>query len=259
MRRVLACLALVAAAGLVLQAEDFWEKKKFAEWSDKEVRQMITNSPWARRVDVALGGMGEGAGGGRGGRRGGGMGGGGGFPAGGGGGGEGGIEGGGGGGGGAVGPSSGMSQESTSVPRLPVLIRWQSALPVKQAILKARMGAEAATSQDAAKVLERQEQYYVIALSGIPARMLMGGGPDKLKSTIALKIAKLPPVAPLDVKVNAGQGMAEVYLLFPRSQPDAHVITLDDKEVELVAQIGPLDVRRKFRLKDMVFEGKLEL
>ena len=45
----------VLVAGTLVQAEDFWEKKKYAEWTDKEVRQMVTNSPWARRVEIPLG------------------------------------------------------------------------------------------------------------------------------------------------------------------------------------------------------------
>jgi hypothetical protein len=46
-----------------------------------------------------------------------------------------------------------------------------------------------------------------------------------------------------------------VYFLFPRSE----AITLEDKEVEFETKLGPMEIKRKFKLQDMVFGGKLEL
>jgi hypothetical protein len=43
--------------------------------------------------------------------------------------------------------------------------------------------------------------------------------------------------------------------IFPRTDP----ITLDDKEVELDLKLGTMEAKRKFNLKDMVYNGKLEL
>lgn len=252
-------VVLCASAGLGLWAAEFWEKKKFAEWNEKETKQMMTNSPWAKRVDVPLGSPSVGAGrGSRGGGRsrgGGGLGGGGaisGADVTGGGAGLGGMD--------APGrmPGEGGS-EGVSVPTLPLLIRWHSSLPIKQALAKGRWGAEAATSQEAAKLLGRQEQYYIVVISGLPGRVLQGGPAQKLKESTFLKIGKSQSIVALDVQVNPGTPVSDVILVFPRSQPGAHLITLEDKEVEVVSQIGPLDVRRKFRLKDMVFDGKLEL
>jgi len=260
-------IALGISAGACLWAADFWEKKKFTEWSEKEVRQMMTNSPWARRVDVPLGGpavgFGRGGdyGGGGGNSRGGG---GGGFPgpdAGGGGpagGGEG-AGGGGGGGFGGAGRGGGGAPEAGAVPTVPVLIRWQTALPIKQAVAKGRLGGEAATSQEAAALLGRQEEHYIIAISGLPPRMMQGAGVDSVRANSFLKIGKLAPVAAADVKVSMAGSMPELFLVFPRRQQGAHLITLEDKEVELQSRLGPLDLRRKFRLKEMVFDGKLEL
>lgn len=47
-------------------AGDFWEDKQFTEWTEKDVEKMMTNSPWAKQVNVALsiggrGGRGGGA------------------------------------------------------------------------------------------------------------------------------------------------------------------------------------------------------
>jgi hypothetical protein len=245
---------MMAAAALLLQAEGFWVKKKFTEWTDKEVRQIFTNSPWAQRVDVPLG-MGMSGGGGRGrggGGRGRGAGGGGGFSA------EspsaapggGGEEGGFGGGGGGFGGEGGGP-----TPTLSLVVRWQSALPIRQAMVKSRFGAEAATSQEAAKFLTAPAQFYIVAVSGVPGRFLQGAPPEKLKSS-ALRLSKSESIAAADIRVNQGQPFSEVFLMFPRTRE----IKLEDKDVEvLVLGLGSLEVRRKFRLKDMVLDGKLEL
>ncbi len=249
-------------SGAALYAADFWEQKKFPEWTEKEIKKITSDSPWARRVDVPLGvgmagGGGRGRGGGRGKGGGGGMsGGGGGFGA------ESSSPGAGPGGGGAddFGARSSPSGEGPgATPTLPLVIRWQSAMPIRQAIAKARWGAEATTSAEAAKMLARQEQFYIVAIGGVPAGMLAGANPEQLKSAAFLRISKLAPVAAMDVRVNRAQPVSEIFLVFPRSQQGAHVITLEDKEVEVVTNLGRLELRRKFRLKDMVFDGKLEL
>ena len=256
--RVWTVLVALAALGAGLPAEDSWVKKKYSEWTDKEVRQIVSNSPWAHRTDIPLGsamagGGGRGRGRGGGGGRGGGMGAendspGGGF---------GGVAGADSGlGGGGVGGGAAVGGEGPgATPTLPVTIRWQSALPVRQAIAKMRFGAEAATSQEAAKLLQGQQQYYIISISGLPARMLQGMGPQRVKSGSALRLGKSESIAAAEIQVNPGQPTAELFLLFPRTRE----IKLEDKDVEVVSNLGAFEIRRKFRLKEMVFDGKLEL
>ncbi len=223
----------------------------------------MTNSPWARKVDVPVGSPAAGrsrGGGGRGGGR---------TPRAGG---AGDI-----GGGGMVGAESssvrggmtgieaggagaGGGSDGYTVQTIPVAVRWGSALPIKQAMARLRWGSEAATSPGAAKLLARQEEYYIVVISDVPGRLLGEAGPEKLKSSSFLKLGKSEPIAAVNVQVNrATPPFSDIYLAFPRTQPGARAITLEDKEVEVVSRIGSLDVRRKFRLKEMVFEGKLEL
>ncbi len=250
-------VVVVSVCG-VLSAAEFWEGKKFSEWNEKEVRQLMMNSPWARKVDVPVGSpaVGRGRGGGRGGGRA--------------------SRGGGGdfGGGGMVSAESsgvrggatsieggaGEGSDGFSVQTVPVFVRWQTALPIKQAMARFRWGSEAATSAEAAKLLTRQEAYYIVLISGIPGRMLGEVGTEKLKSSSFLKLGRADPIAAVNVQVNrATPPLADIYLAFPRSQPGARAITLEDKEVEVTSRIGSFAVRRKFRLKEMVFQGKLEL
>jgi len=54
--------------------------------------------------------------------------------------------------------------------------------------------------------------------------------------------------------VPSGQGV-DVLIGFPRTA----AIALEDQDVEFASQIGAADVKYKFKLKDMVLKGKLEL
>ena len=64
MRKVIAYLvAAVCLCTLAAAAEDFWVKKKYTQWSEKECTKMLTDSPWAREWSenfVNMAGTGEG-------------------------------------------------------------------------------------------------------------------------------------------------------------------------------------------------------
>ena len=252
--RLILLVALVVSVGF---AADFWSTRDFLEWNEKEVTKMLTNSPWSRTVIVSMGGGGGmGRGGGMGGRGGGA---GGGPPAGGGGFGGGGTGGGGGtqtpgtyGGGGMGGPGGGGPGMQRNF-----VVRWMSALPVKQAMVRAQYGEESGTAEEAQKLLDRTETHYIVGVTGFPARMAQMGqrDPEQFKQGSFLKRKKKENIFPEDFQVRAGEQEAEVILLFPRTD----AITLDDKDVELQMSMGPMTIKRKFKLKDMVYNDKLEL
>ena len=255
MRRSLFTVLIVLGLGAwVLSAAEFWEKKKFSEWNEKEVRKILSDSPWCRPVEIRLdtaGGARMAGGGGRG-RRGGG--GGGGFAD---------ASTGSMGGtdesmGGGMGRGAGSMSMPEAAPTITVYVRWRTALPVKQALVRARFGDEAANSPDAAKFLSAQETHHIIEIAGIPMPMLRIK-PDQLKAGAQLRIKDKPPIQAVDLKAGREENRVNLYLIFPREQNGTPVIALEDKEVEVFLKAGPLDIRRKFRLKDMIFEGKLEI
>src|SRR4051794_15481190 len=45
-------LILGLAASLLGAAADFWTAGNSAEWSERQIRQIVTNSPWAREASV---------------------------------------------------------------------------------------------------------------------------------------------------------------------------------------------------------------
>lgn len=237
-------LAVLAATAVVLLAEDFWVKKPYTDWSDKETVKMLTNSPWAHEVPME-GGPGVEMGGDNGRGRGGG--GGGGEQATGGGttmpGGRGSREVGGG------GPGRGGS--------LVLHVRWQSAVPVRKAYVLAMLGHEKAESEQGKNYIAQSVPYYVVAVSGLPAQMAGRLSPESLaelaKTATLVRKDKDPIAAESVQKVDGEQGT--IAFLFPKSSE----ITLDDKEVEFVSKVGRLELRRKFKLKEMVIGDKLEL
>ncbi len=254
---ILAGLVALGVAVSGLSAADFWQKKKFVEWDDKEVAKILTDSPWAKSFTVYLKGFGGGGRGGGG--MGGGMGGGGGRGGGGrggggrgGGGGMGGADTGGdiGGGGGDMGGGVSSGTE--------VLVRWHTALPVKEAVARTRYGAEAGTSKEAAQSLGRQEQVYVVGIVGIPARAITLK-PDDLKEHAELRVKGQPPIQPVQVQTEPQRATTVLYLVFPKVQQGARQITLADDEVEIFLQLEAGKISKKFKLKDMVYNGKLEL
>jgi hypothetical protein len=40
---------LVGVGAQAALGSDFWEKKDYTKWSEKECRKMLTNSPWAKQ------------------------------------------------------------------------------------------------------------------------------------------------------------------------------------------------------------------
>ncbi len=239
---------LLFLTALCIWAADFWTTKPFTEWNEKEVAKIISESPWAAKVTITGGiggggaGIAETSGGGRGGGRGGG--------------GRGGPQGDGantdpgvaGGGGGAGGGPSGVS----------VTLLWQTAMPVRQALVKRQYGAEAGTSPEAKAKLDRVDQVYVLTMIGMPGFTLAAAQGDKkavlLDSTMLTVVGK-PPLKAVDVQVSGGRGTGNVSFLFPKATP----FTAEDKEMEFSSKFDKTVIKKKFKLKDMVFNGKVEM
>jgi hypothetical protein len=240
-----AALVLLPA---ILWAADFWESKPFTDWSDKELRRVETNSPWARQTNTLMtnarpnlppadspvsglpnaeGPLSRDPNVGRVGSPG-------------------------------AGPAI-IAPDSPFEQGLPVMIRWQTALPLRQAQMRAKYGKEAATAPAARKFLEQDPTLYVISIAGIPGSLVTLGGGDNSRHSIqdqtTLTARGKPALHPQAVEfVPSGDNM-DVLLAFPKTFP----FTLADQEIDLASHIGTADVKYRFRLKDMVVRGKLEL
>ncbi len=244
-------IALLAADG------QSWKDKPITEWNEDDTKQVLTDSPWAKTVQPTIDrtnngqrssrGMGRGGGIGIGGiglgipgiggmgRRGG-MG----YPGGG-------YPGGGYPGGGYPGGSSGGNGSDYNHP--PVLkLRWESALPIREAELKARE-TSAPTVDD---------NHYAIAVYGVPDRMINGDSHSvaaQLKKQAAIKRDGKKDLKPSSVEVLRREDGPVIVYLFARSNE----ITQQDKRIEFDARILRLDLRQSLYVDDMTYQGKLEL
>jgi hypothetical protein len=259
--------AALAFCALGLSAADVWNKD-YKQWTDDDVQRVLTNSPWAKKATATLQSQGsgngsQGSGGypGGGGGRGGGMGGmggmGGGFP--------------GGGGMGGMGGGRRRGGQNPTAEKENVIVRWDSSMPVKEALLKQQYGSKLPDPTDPNYTLDKPGKDYVISVSGLRMSSRRDssdddsddsrqGSTDKMRSTLLASTQLMPKgksaIDPDDVKVTQqSDGSATAQFFFPRS-PE---IDLDDKEVTFLTQTGRMKIETKFKLKEMVADGKLAL
>jgi hypothetical protein len=234
-------LVIPAFLALTAAAEDDapWRNKQISEWSEDDARQVLSDSPWAKSFTPTVktsqqghrsGGMGRGGGigiggigigipgmGGMGGRHG---------------------------GYGGNGGNGGSSP--VEAPKL--MLRWETAMPVRTAELKAH-------EKDAPTLDEGQ---YAIAVYGVPARMLNGEFDklgDQFKKQAALKRDGKKDLKPSRVQVVDGADGPVITYFFPMTAE----ITKQDHRVEFDATIDHLELTQSFFPEDMVWQGKLEL
>lgn len=202
---------IVAAA-----AGEFWESQPSAQWTENDVERLLTKSPWAKQVAVEFGGGGFGGpdmgGPGMG------------------------PPGDFGGPGGRGGPG-GMA----------AVVRWETALPVREA-RKKQLG-----EGDAAGV-------YIVSISGLSMLSELGftldaSGVEAMKKASFLqRNGGKKNVAPSSITMSFDESGVLLYQ-FPKDDP----IQPDDKQVLFETKTSMFALKAKFVPKEMVYRGKLSL
>jgi hypothetical protein len=229
---VLGC-AVVSAAGV-------WDTKPYAQWTDKEVEKVLTDSPWAGKASLTHAREGANLG---------------------------------------------------SVPEWKVVVAVRSAMPMKQALIRSEIGAGGTPTAAHQTLLTTVEPTYVVSVSGIPrnysqqlqkvadAAVLKPKGKAPIIATRAnammfdkdgkpVSSVAPSPMQPQIVRVaqrGGGGGFGggadnsgitiTLVLEFPKDVP----ITAQDQEFEFATVVGAYNVKRTFKLKDMVFMGALTM
>jgi len=225
---ILMGLGLGGAAAASAWAKDFWNEKKPSDWTEDEIQQMLTKSPWARDASIfdtaAHKGLSSAPRVGTVNRRRGGT---------------------------SATPGSPRPSEG-SLASWNAIVRWDSALPVRDAL----------RTQKTPDV----EENYIIALVGdIPGVGVPSDddAPEErqqklsvLKENTRLE-RKDDPLELQRVKIapRTPRSPAGTWFYFSRVFP----LTLEDKQVTFVTKVGPLEVKCKFTLRDMIYRGALEL
>lgn len=175
--------------------------------------------------------------------------------------------------------SGGVSRNTSggSLPTISVLVRWDSALPVRQAVLRLKdLGGELPLGMDARTALQEPTQYVLTIIGLVPANQyraseaaskksssddIEGTRPaldleqvlEGLMANTRLLVRGKPPLRPEDIKLDGPTGVLHVF--FPRSLD----LKRSDKEVTFRTRFGALTLDKSFRLNDMVYQNRLEL
>ena len=242
-------LFLFSAAAVTQGVSKSWEQPAFPDWSTEFIERVLTDSPWARPYTAAfdlppmparlqsdyaqIGGIGlpvPGIGwpGGRAPRR---------------------------------GPTVGAPREDTgggTRTEAYLTIRWSSALPIRQALALKQFGREGLHDERALKLLARADGEHVLEVFGFPANLIRGGSAQiekALNQSARLSFDGRKPLTPSDVYVpEHGYHLAATlrFARIPNLHPELGMVRFS-------AEVGPMKLDQRFKLRDMVYRGELEV
>jgi len=203
---------------------EFWNEKKPSDWTAEEIELLLNKSPWAKEASISYyggqnGPLSDSLPGTR--SRGSGN------------------------------ASSRSSPSAMSPAEWKAIVRWESALPVREA-LKARPSPDF-------------EKFYVLNMVGdVPS---VGATPDEDESQRAARFETLKRVTKLEhkgdeillsrvaVAPKTDLSLAGTLFYFSR----ALALRSKDKQATFSTKLGPIDVKCRFTLADMMYHGNLEL
>jgi len=221
-RREILLMSLAAVPALCSPASEFWNEKKPEDWTDAEIQELLTRSPWAKEGAVSVFG---GAGGSLTNRN------------------------------GAMNRSGTMTntgRQRTSTTqttqgdapdlRYRAIVRWQSALPIREALKE--------------KSTPGVEDSYIIAVVGDLAL----ADPDADEAQRESRLDMMKQYTKLDrhggtiplTNIESVKKLGTLFY-FPRAEP------IKDGQVTFTTKMGPIEVKCKFAVKEMMYRGKLEL
>jgi len=214
----------VVAFAAAFPVDEAWKTKRASEWSEQETKEVLANSPWAVMTTAAVKKeekKSHGSGGfavpGMGRRR-------------------------------MNDPAQDPNNTSPAPDsQLTLHLRWESALPIREAELKARETNAPAVDEDR----------YAIAVYGIPTHFTKDpqNAGDRLKGQAAIKREGQKDLKPSHVDVIQRDDGLVIIFLFPRTKE----ITVKDSRIEFNALIGPYQIAQSFHVDEMIYQGKLEL
>ena len=244
MRRGLAFCAVLAVTCAVLSSAEVWDTKPFAQWTDKELEKLLNDSPWAGKASLTHARPGANLG---------------------------------------------------SVPDWKLIIAVRSALPMRQALVRGDIGAGGTPNAAHQELLAADEPLYLVSIGGIPrtfaaqlqavadaatikpkgkaaiqasqaSAMMFDKDGKPVQASALLTQAQTARVAQRGGGRGGGgtggggavdnSGITVTLVLgFPKDTP----ITAQDQEFEVATVLGAYNVKRTFKLKDMLFMGALAL
>lgn len=139
-----------------------------------------------------------------------------------------------------------------------LVVRWKSALPVRQALALTEFGREGLQHPQAVEALTREPANLQLQIAGFPALLFTDRAPDlesQLRRTAWISIPGQSPVPPESAAVPPHGNHLMAELSFPRFAS----LTPADKSIRLAATVDGARIEREFKLKEMLYQGRLEV
>ncbi len=236
-------MSLCLCASIPVAAGDAWKKAPFPDWSNDAVIDLVTDSPWAKPETVKLNwykqerrpfnpmevpgvnrsptaqpGM---------------------------------IQGG--------SPLGGIGAPKPKFPSdADLLIRWASALPIRQAKALYRQRDEKLSAGKAIDLIAARGGGYVLEIHGVPAEVAHQGPEtvaDLARQAISLKTGSGRRLTPIKAEAKVNALTLTIFVTFSDSEP----LKVSDGEVEVGGDMQIFKFQKRFPLKPMVYNGHLEI
>jgi hypothetical protein len=238
MRKTFVVGTIWAAVCVGISGAGVWDTKPYAEWSDKDLEKVMEDSPWAGKGSLTHAREGANLG---------------------------------------------------TVPEWDLIVAVRSALPFKQALVRRQIGFKGTPTSEHEAMLSASEEFYTVSLGRLPRSLtpmlqkvadgaeIRRRGKEPIKpingalmwfDRKGVQVADAAPSTPrilLAAQRGGGFGggfgqdnsgvTGTLVLGFPKTNP----ITAADNEFDFVTTVGNYNVRRTFKLKDMIFKGQLAL
>ena len=200
-----------------------WENTTFTGWSDQTLQELLADSPWAGQASLSR--------------------------------------------------PRGNSSEAPLIPEK-ALVTWTTALPMRQALIRQAVGLNGPLNKDAEAFVSLNPNLYMVALqiSGSPAAATYAAEAEEVRKETFL--VRTDGRAPLEAQVVEGRALDKSgnVISGPVAAPieggssvfvfqfsKGLALTMIDREVEFVTKVGNLTIKKKFKMKDMVYKGELAL
>ena len=142
----------------------------------------------------------------------------------------------------------------TSTPQTRLVIQWQSAQPIRQAMVRGRIEQGGTVDPEAQVFLDQSSPGYVVVVTGLPGQFGRLT-PEALMAEARLERKGKSPIVPAQAQPQRAERGVTIVYIFPKDD----AIVLEDKEVEFITEVGGVTIKKEFTLEDMVFNDQLEL
>jgi hypothetical protein len=135
-----------------------------------------------------------------------------------------------------------------------LIIRWASALPVRRALALQQFGRNGLDEDKARAMLSEEPRDFLIELAGVPHALINSEVEQHLRKA-RLSVPGRRPLTPLSVEVPTIGRLVTARMTFPR----AAGLSADAGAIRFRIESDMLPVVEEFKLRSMVYEGRLEL